>query len=200
MPTEPQGEEVPPPKVVGGRPAEKPVWARLSFWLFIGSFMGTMSFCWYQRVALSGAFRAHLPNAKMAGRAFLKDAKDWVGKTDLESQGDGTAHQPSASTLSAPVDPSRRFAKVPRRAKVRSSARGRRMLRDVRGRGRKSASEVQEVKQYMGAYDVSFERELTFWESDMGLGIIGSLAISFFFFCLGNLLFMRTSHGPRKLS
>ncbi len=107
----------------------KPLWARLSFWLFIGSFAGTMSFCWHQRVPLL-----------KAGRALLQDAKDLAGKP--ASSPNDLPHQPSAATLSAPVDPSRRFSKVPSGAKVRSSARGRRMLRDVRGRGRKSASEV----------------------------------------------------------
>jgi len=73
------------------------------------------------------------------------------------------------------------------------------MMRDVSGRGQGRAGEVQEVKQYMNAHDVSYEKELTFWQTDEGIGIQISLGISSFFFCVGYVLFQHRRRSERKL-
>lgn len=168
---------------------EKPWWARPGVWFFWGTFAAVLSFMWVERVQVFALYRAHMPGARAVGKRLYTEAHTLTGRPVLEEEADDPADHPSAANLSAPVDPARGFNKVERNARVRTTARGRRMMRDVRGRGRSSAGEVQEVRAYMEAPAVSFQRELTFWESDLGIGIQMSLGISFCFFVVGHVLF-----------
>ncbi|MFH2204640.1 MAG: hypothetical protein ABIJ96_16115 [Elusimicrobiota bacterium] len=177
-------------------PPIKPWWASLWFWLLAAVFAATMSFAWMQRAALLRAYRLYMPGMTATGKSLLKNAKDYTGQPAMDED-DGLPGQPSAVRLSAPVDPSRGFAKTD--ARVRTSSKGRRIMRDVSGRGKSGAGEVQEVRQFMNAYEVSHEKELGFWQSDEGIGIQISLSISFFFFCVGYVLFQHRPRSTRKL-
>ena len=156
----------------------RPLWARFSFWVFLGVFIATLGFTYQNRDQVLARVREYL-TVRQAPPAAQED-------------------EGPALKLSAPVDPAKNFSKVSADARVSSSARGRRMMRDVRGRGRPSAGDVGEVRQLMSAPDVSGETEISFWETDLGLGILMSLSISFCFFVAGSILFRnRDSHGKK---
>jgi len=187
---------------MGDSPAEpellKPWWASLGFWLFMGSFVGTMSFSWVYRAPLLKAYRTYMPDAKLVGKGLAREAKELAkGYLSEEETAYAAPDQPANLNLSAPVDPSQGFGKT---LKVKTSARSRRMMRKVRGRKRQAASEVREVRQYMNAHEVSLEAELGFWQTDLGIGIKLSLGMSFIFFVVGYLLFQRPSNKARTFT
>ncbi|MFH1724245.1 MAG: hypothetical protein ABII00_06440 [Elusimicrobiota bacterium] len=168
-------------------PPRRRWWASFGFWMLLGAGLGTAFFAVSQRDALRRAYRAHLPEAKAVGKDMIEIAGDLGRKYAPEGgREEDLPPQPSASSLSAPVDPSaaRRRSETSRRQ--RRSLPGRRRIGKTKYR---SAAEVQDVRQRLDAPVIQHEFKVPFLQTDLGRGMTMSFGIACFFGLLGYLLF-----------